>query len=856
MKNFTIVLILLFPFYSFLGAQCFDLTSFEIFACQGVVVNLDLDISGGEAPYNVEWTSDFGQGNGTVTEQNGSFELAVTEPSTYNFTVTDNTGCQESISSGVQFGDQIFADIDIFNGTCSGSCDGSAFIIASGGSGGYSFDWSNGFNGSQSSNLCAGNYSVTITDQIGCSDFITFTILDPTPLVIDFNVVDITPVSCEGSADGAIENILIFGGVPPFTFEWTGPNGFSSIDLNLTNLTGGTYSLAVTDANNCTTPGINIDVPESDELELEYTTSPLACMNDGFIQIDNVIGGNPPFSYSLNGLPFTEEDLFENLIAGVYNIDVLDALGCSTNIIVSIQSNITMELTPSFADCDSMGGTVVVNNLQGTTDASFVWSNGDIGPEANNLAPGGYSVTVTDNVTNCVTHQNVEVLYDPACFVQISGTILNDFENDDCVEDVDSEPAAFILVSLSNGDLTFTDENGYYEFETEPGTYEVSIDLSNTLFDPLCSPPITVDVSNFGGISNDNDFWVTYPITQDLAIWVYSGAIRPGFDQTISVHARNLGGFPMDGTVSFMHDPLQSFLNATPDANYDQATSTLSWDFEDLAPGEYTSFVVNLNLPADVEIGTPITYFATIGPEENDIDLTNNTKVVNRIVTGSFDPNDKQVTPRGEGDTGDITRADSLLTYQVRFQNTGTDTAFTVVVLDEISDELDINTVRPGASSHPYRLNIIDGKTLEFRFEDILLPDSFVNEPASNGFVLFDIKTKKDLPYGTTFENTAAIFFDFNEPIITNTTINTLANPVAVNDLEIRTIPTEISPNPGDDQSMFIYTLEQPTIINLNLYDLNGKLLHNFINQKQILSGTHQVSLVIRNYRKGFILFI
>ena len=269
----------------------------------------------------------------------------------------------------------------------------------------------------------------------------------------------------------------------------------------------------------------------------------------------------------------------------------------------------------------------------------------------------------------------------------------------------------------------------------------------------------------------------------------------------------------------------------------------MSWDFENLNPGATQSFVVNLNLPPTVALGTDITYTATIAPTENDINLANNTKIIQRTVTGSFDPNDKQVSPRGEGPTGSITRADSILSYQIRFQNTGTDTAFTVVILDEIEENLDITTVRPGASSHPYQLNVIDGKTLEFRFENILLPDSFVNEPASNGFVLFEIHTKQDLPFGSTFENTAEIFFDFNEPIITNTVINTLTAPTSVAELTPRSISTRISPNPGGDESVLFYDLEEAAVLTVGIYDLNGKLVRGLLQQERKDAGAYQLGL-------------
>jgi len=211
------------------------------------------------------------------------------------------------------------------------------------------------------------------------------------------------------------------------------------------------------------------------------------------------------------------------------------------------------------------------------------------------------------------------------------------------------------------------------------------------------------------------------------------------------------------------------------------------------------------------------------------------------IVVGSYDPNDKQVSPAGEGEEGFIGRTDSILTYQVRFQNTGTDTAFTVVVLDEIDEGLDISSIRPGPSSHPYKLNVLDGNVLEFRFENIMLPDSFVNEPASNGYVLFDIKTKRDLPWGTKIENTAAIYFDFNEPIITNTTINTLLQPTNVNNLTDANLPLSISPNPGRDLAVLKFSLEEATQVDLALYDTRGHLITQYLKNENLQNGEHQV---------------
>ncbi|MBK9336065.1 MAG: hypothetical protein IPM98_05570 [Lewinellaceae bacterium] len=138
-------------------------------------------------------------------------------------------------------------------------------------------------------------------------------------------------------------------------------------------------------------------------------------------------------------------------------------------------------------------------------------------------------------------------------------------------------------------------------------------------------------------------------------------------------------------------------------------------------------------------------------------------------VVGSYDPNDKQGFPVGYGPDHYV-RPGTELEYLIRFQNTGTDTAFTVVIRDTLSEWLDPLTVRPGASSHGYRFDLTGAGILIFDFQNILLPDSNVNEPASHGFVQFRISPRTDVPLETNILNHAAIYFDFNDPIITNTT--------------------------------------------------------------------------------------
>ena len=144
-------------------------------------------------------------------------------------------------------------------------------------------------------------------------------------------------------------------------------------------------------------------------------------------------------------------------------------------------------------------------------------------------------------------------------------------------------------------------------------------------------------------------------------------------------------------------------------------------------------------------------------------------------IRDSYDPNDKQVLPTGTT-IQHFTPTDAELQYQIRFQNTGTDTAYTVTVIDTLSDNLDIATLQIGAASHKYQFNV-SGKgkpVLTWTFNNINLPDSTKDKLKSNGFISFSIKAKTGLVAQTKIENYADIIFDFNDPVRTNTTFNVM----------------------------------------------------------------------------------
>jgi hypothetical protein len=171
-------------------------------------------------------------------------------------------------------------------------------------------------------------------------------------------------------------------------------------------------------------------------------------------------------------------------------------------------------------------------------------------------------------------------------------------------------------------------------------------------------------------------------------------------------------------------------------------------------------------------------------------------------IIDSFDPNDKAVSPGGVTEAH-YTPTGRALDYVVRFQNTGTDVAYRVAVVDTLSEHLDISTLQMGAVSHPYTMQV-SGKgrpVLTFTFKDINLPDSTADEPRSHGRIQFSISPKDGLPEKTRVENFADIFFDYNEPVRTNTTANTLYDVPPVVSPDVALAPSDVcaGANPAVD---------------------------------------------------------
>lgn len=201
------------------------------------------------------------------------------------------------------------------------------------------------------------------------------------------------------------------------------------------------------------------------------------------------------------------------------------------------------------------------------------------------------------------------------------------------------------------------------------------------------------------------------------------------------------------------------------------------------------------------------------------------------LVTGSYDPNDKTGFPSGIGDKHSIL-PNQQLQYVIRFQNTGTDTAFTVIIRDTLDTDLNIFTVVPGVSSHSNEFKMYGERVLEWTFNKISLPDSTSNEPESHGFVSFSVEQLPNLAEGTQITNSAGIYFDFNEPIITNQISYQIDYMIKSLPLRIQKISLQnrksikVYPNPTNGK-IILETENPQNKLQYQILDISGRIVQS-----------------------------
>jgi hypothetical protein len=412
-------------------------------------------VTGGCVPYTYLWSN-------AAT----SASISNLTAGSYTITVQDKNLCTATKTVTVSQPTQLNASVTSTNVSCNGGNDGSAVVIATGGTAPYSYSWNNGCGITSNNNLAAGTYSVTITDANGCTTTTNVTITEPSELAATTNNTD---VLCNGGNNGSA-SVNVTGGTAPYTYSWSNGNQTSTSN----NLTAGTYQVTITDANGCTlSKSVNVGQPTA--LTASVSSTNVSCNggNNGSATV-TAVGGTAPYSYNWSNVCATTSN--NNLTAGTYTVVVSDANGCSYTTSVTITEPAVLTLTTSSTNVLCNGGSdgsASVTANGGTAPYTYAWSNQSGTANASNLSAGSYSVVVTD-ANNCSATASVTITQPTSLTLSFTtaNVTCNGGNNGSATANVNGGTAPYSY-AWSNGSSTATINN------LIAGTYSVTITDAN-----------------------------------------------------------------------------------------------------------------------------------------------------------------------------------------------------------------------------------------------------------------------------------------------------------------------------------------------------------------------------------------
>jgi gliding motility-associated-like protein len=356
--------------------------------------SINLSVSGGTTGYAVVWSPSVGSGQ----------QLSGLTSGSYTATVTDGNGCIATQTINVSQPAALQLTTTTVDATC-GAANGSAGVTVTGGGSGYSYTWSpGGAIGSNVNNLAAGNYTVTVTDNAGCTTDATVAIANagaPTLSVLSSN-----PTSCNGGSDGAA-TISAAGGSPPFAYAWA-PSGGTGTSAS--GLSAGTYQVSVTDSIGCISY-VSVTIQEPAPIQLQSTASAAICTAANGSASISATGGNGGYTYNWSPAGGTGPTT-SGIISGTYTVTVTDQNGCTQSTAVTVPNaggGTAISQAVSSVSCNGgSDGVLTVSMSGGTAPYQYTWQpGGGNSPTVSGLAAGSYSVTVTDANGCIATAQSV-----------------------------------------------------------------------------------------------------------------------------------------------------------------------------------------------------------------------------------------------------------------------------------------------------------------------------------------------------------------------------------------------------------------------------------------------------------------
>ncbi len=537
----------------------------------------------------------------------------------YQVEVIDDQGCTNQTTITLGEPEAVTSTVSGTDVLCFEGNDGTATAEGAGGSGEFTYEWSNGGMGATQTELAVGTYSVTVTDSNNCTTVNSYEIFEPASAV-EAGITIINQPNC-GNQDGEL-SAFATGGIPNYTYLWNNDN----TSPVLTNIASGIYTITVTDQNGCTSEN-TITLEDNDGVTLAANdVENNTCFDnaEGTATI-SASGGTGMYSYnwSNGGTNQTEN----NLPAGEYTITVTDEANCTGEITIEITEPDAFQANETLVDitCNAIeNGSIQLNPTGGTGELSYIWNTGDTTDGIADLIPGIFSVTITDS-NNC-TEEFEFVISEPDAIV--TGTI--DSGSPSCTGDMDG----FISIDPSGGTgaLTFIWSNGSTTTTADnlsAGDYSVSItdennceavfgftlddatalSISTSFIPPTCSDGEdgSATLSPIGGSGDYSILWSTGDATltvENLSAGSYSATVTDGngctteaeivinappeIDPNITSTNETSNG-ANDGTA--MADPQNGLAPYT----YLWSTGDTTQDIQDLAPGSYDVTITDAN---------------------------------------------------------------------------------------------------------------------------------------------------------------------------------------------------------------------------------------------------------------------
>ena len=583
---------------------------------------INLNVSGGSAPYNYLWS------NTATTE-----DISSIQSGTYIINVTDFFNCTISDTFIVtQPLNPISLQAVSTNVSCFGDNDGIINVTTSGGTPGYSFNWSNSEVTEDISNLIAGNYTLQITDLLGCTFDTTFTLSEPTTINLNLSQANIL---CNGANTGFID-LQVNGGTPNYTFLWS--NGATTEDIS--NLLSGNYSVVVSDANGCDKTTTTTITQPSLPITINQIQQNIICFggNNGSIDV-SVSGGTSPYLYSWSNGQITQD--ISNLTAGIYTITVQDANSCVENLNITIsQPSIPLTLSGNISQVDCFGnasGNIDLTVIGGTSPYSYNWNNGIFtSQDVLNVVAGVYSVVVTD-FNNCVSNSSYTITQPATALTAVSSsTPVTCYNGNNGTSSVTVNGGTVPYSYLWNNGATTANQNGL-----QAGNYSVQIiDDNGCIINSavvISQPealiadfsinsvsgcaPLTIDFSNtsqgvassclwnFGNGQSSVDcdasnYTYTLPGCYSISLTINNGL---NCSSTITIDSAVCVLENPTATFNYVTDPNIFYTGEVSFNNLSIGGSSYSWDFGDNSP--YSIFE-NPNHTYPLQIDT--SYYVTL----------------------------------------------------------------------------------------------------------------------------------------------------------------------------------------------------------------------------------------------------